>query len=173
MVDDEELTELLRDAAEFGECGECVYVQAGYPLLCSRCAARTLEPLLPIDQRCRTCDHPLKEDGTCGNGPCNMGAANRGFEWNWSIAMRTGVLLERINDYKFRDRSGWGLIFGRILVGFLERNAETFRQVDLIIPSPTYVGEGATAPGTTRHASWRRRHRSRVSRRGHSSSTRQ
>jgi predicted amidophosphoribosyltransferase len=143
-VDDQTLTDLLREAAQFGNCKDCVYLQAGYPLLCSGCAARTLEPLAATEARCPVCDHPYKTPGgDCLNGPCNMGAANRGFTWNWSIAMRTGVLRQRIDDYKFHDRKGWGLIFGRILVGFLETHRDTFGSMDLLIPSPTYLGQGA------------------------------
>lgn len=143
-MDGDSLADLLREAAQFGECRDCVYVDAGHPLLCSACASRTLEPLPELDDRCRVCDHPFRAAGQdCLNGPCNMGAGNRGFEWNWSIAMRTGVLKQRIDDYKFRGFKGWGLIFGRILVGFLETHRETFETMDLIIPSPAYLGDGA------------------------------
>ncbi len=143
-MDDKSLADLLREAAEFGNCQNCVYVDAGHPLLCSACAGRTLEPLADAGDRCPVCDHPYRTPGgDCLNGPCNMGGANRGFERNWSIAMRTGVLRERIDDYKFRDRKGWGLIFGRILVGFLETHRDTFGSMDLLIPSPTYLGQGA------------------------------
>jgi len=90
-VSDETIDDLLQVAAEFGNCGDCVYVQSGYPLLCTTCAARTLEPLAPKDARCPVCDHPHSTGhGTCLNGPCNMGDLNRGFVWNWSISMRTG-----------------------------------------------------------------------------------
>lgn len=147
-MDDEAIADLLEQAAEFGNCAECVYVQAGYPLLCARCASRTLEPLAASDARCPVCDHPYTTtDWSCLNGPCNMGEANRGFVWNWSIAMRTGVLRQRIDDYKFRSRTGWGLIFGRIVIGFLEDHRDTFGQMDMFITSPTYLGEGA-------HRSW-------------------
>jgi len=117
-VSDETIDDLLQVTAEFGNCGDCVYVQSGYPLPCTTCAARTLEPLAPKDARCPVCDRPYTTgDGTCLNGPCNMGDLNRGFAWNWSISMRTGVLKDRIDDYKFHGKTGWGLIFGRILVG--------------------------------------------------------
>lgn len=47
-----------------------------------------------------------------------------------------------INRYKYADKTGWGIIFGRILVGFLEKSQEQFRSFDLIVPSPTFVGDG-------------------------------
>lgn len=143
-MDEDSLAQLLRVAATFGECRDCVYVDAGHPLLCSACASRTLEPLAAPRDRCQVCDHPYRGPGQdCLNPPCNMGPANRGFERNWSISMRTGVLRQRIDEYKFRDTKAWGLIFGRILVGFLESHRETFGSMDLIIPSPTYLGDGA------------------------------
>jgi predicted amidophosphoribosyltransferase len=33
-------------------------------------------------------------------------------------------------------------LFGRVLIGFLEENAEVFRQLDVITASPTYTGPG-------------------------------
>jgi predicted amidophosphoribosyltransferase len=68
--------------------------------------------------------------------------SDRGFEWNWSIAMRTGVLKDAINAYKFRDHRWWAWIFGRIVVGFLDAHHDPFDRMDLIIPSPAYVGPG-------------------------------
>lgn len=46
--------------------------------------------------------------------------------------------------YKYDGKWGWAGIFGRILVGFLDENSDEFGDYDLIIPSPTYLGEGAT-----------------------------
>lgn len=69
--------------------------------------------------------------------------SERWFEWNWSIAMRTGVLKDAINAYKFRDQQWWAGIFGRILVGFLDAHHDPFDRMDLIIPSPAYIGPGA------------------------------
>ena len=54
--------------------------------------------------------------------------------------MRSGVLEAVINRYKFDGFQQWALLFGRILAGFLEEEARYFRQFDLIVASPTYVG---------------------------------
>jgi predicted amidophosphoribosyltransferase len=67
-------------------------------------------------------------------------SSNRQFNWNFAIAMRSGVLERAINAYKYDGRRGWAIIFGRILAGFLEQQAQTFRDFDLIVASPTYVG---------------------------------
>ena len=71
---------------------------------------------------------------------CNQ--TNRGFSWNWAIAMKSGALDQVIRMYKYGGpgQRGWAKIFGRILVGFLEAHAEPFRGFDLIIASPADPG---------------------------------
>jgi predicted amidophosphoribosyltransferase len=53
--------------------------------------------------------------------------------------MRSGVLRNAINAFKYNNRYGWRLIFGRVLVGFLEQNRQTFENFDLIVASPTFL----------------------------------
>jgi predicted amidophosphoribosyltransferase len=98
--------------------------------------------LAPAAERCGVCDRPsVAGQKECGNFVC--GWPSRGFEWNFAIGMRSGV-LERIgNRYKFDEVRAWALILGRILVGFLDENREVFEDFDLIIPSPSFTGEGA------------------------------
>jgi DNA protecting protein DprA len=69
---------------------------------------------------------------------------------NHAIAMRSGPLRRAIDRYKVHGRWGWALIFGRVLAGFLDREAETFGRFDLIVASPTYVGTGGRAFNHTR-----------------------
>lgn len=56
--------------------------------------------------------------------------------------MRTGPLRRAIDRYKVEEKRGWAAIFGRVLVGYLNAHAATFRGYDLIVPSPTFVGDG-------------------------------
>ena len=86
-----------------------------------------------------TCDLKLKDDGTCGNPLCNWNVTDRFFERNFAIAMRSGVLQKAIEDFKYKNRSGWRSVFGRVLVGFLDHQTATFEDFDLIIASPTYL----------------------------------
>jgi predicted amidophosphoribosyltransferase len=58
--------------------------------------------------------------------------------------MRSGVLEKAINDFKYNNRSGWRIIFGRVLVGFLDDEEGTFKDFDLIIPSPTFLDPEGT-----------------------------
>ena len=91
-------------------------------------------------ERCSTCDLPLTEGEQCANPICNWD--NRYFTWNYAAAMRSGVLERAINAYKYDSRRGWAQIFARVLVGFLDEEEAVFEPFDLIVASPTYVGEG-------------------------------
>lgn len=56
--------------------------------------------------------------------------------------MRTGPLRRAIDRYKVDGKRGWAAIFGRVLLGYLQAKRGVFGGYDLIIPSPTYVGDG-------------------------------
>jgi predicted amidophosphoribosyltransferase len=56
--------------------------------------------------------------------------------------MRTGPLRAAIDRYKVGGHYGWAGIFGRVPLGYLNANKDVFDGYDLIIPSPTWVGEG-------------------------------
>jgi predicted amidophosphoribosyltransferase len=126
--------------AGIGNCSKCPYLETGTAAICYRCARNTIEPLADFDSRCVVCDLPLKEDGRCGNPLCSWD--DRGFDWNFAIAMRSGVLEKAINRFKYEDHSGWRNIFGRVLVGFLDEEARNFEDFDLIVASPTYLEAG-------------------------------
>src|SRR5579859_3850898 len=136
---DRRLEERLQNAPGFGSCKSCPFVESGPAELCYACARRTLESLADRDHRCEVCDRPYESgETTCRNPLC--GYAGRHFQWNFAIAMRSGVLETALNRYKYHGALGWGLIFGRILAGFLEQQSPTFEAFDLIVASPTYVG---------------------------------
>jgi predicted amidophosphoribosyltransferase len=130
------------EPAGIGNCRRCAYLNAGTSEICYRCARKTIEALAP--KRCLNCDLKLKDDGTCGNPLCNWSLSSRYFEWNYAIAMRSGVLEKAINDFKYKNRHGWRNIFGRVLVGFLDDVKETFEDFDIIIASPTFLDPKGT-----------------------------
>jgi predicted amidophosphoribosyltransferase len=126
--------------AGFGKCPTCAYRMTGTPELCFGCARRHIERVHA--RRCDTCDQTLREDRPCSNPLCNRDVTERGWEFIWAIAMRSGRLKSVISAYKYDNVKGWAWILGRILVGYLQANAEVLRTYDLIVPMPTYVGEG-------------------------------
>lgn len=90
-----------------------------------------------------TCDLALSDSGVCGNPICSWPLERRFFEWNYAIAMRSGVLETAINDFKYRNKWGWRNIFARVLVGFLDDERATFAGFDLVVASPTFVDAGS------------------------------
>jgi predicted amidophosphoribosyltransferase len=130
--------ELLEQVPGFGRCASCKFNTSGSAVLCFSCARRTMEPL--ATSRCQVCDRPYAPDDAneCGNPLCNRD--DRWFSWNFAISMRTGQLKASINRYKYEEQWGWSYIFGRVVAGFLEEQATTFDQFDVITASPTYVG---------------------------------
>jgi predicted amidophosphoribosyltransferase len=135
-----DLSKLDRPPAGFAACADCAYREGGSAAICFACASEHTEPI--STNACRVCDQVLKDDGSCGNPICNW--EDRGFSLVWAISMRTGEMKRTITRYKYDEKWGWAGIFGRILVGFLNEYAPTFEDYDLIIPSPSYVGPGAT-----------------------------
>jgi predicted amidophosphoribosyltransferase len=128
----------------FGLCGRCPYRETAPPALCFACARKTIRDL--ATERCLVCDLPFNPgEQKCQNILC--GRVPRYFDWNYAVAMRTGVLQKAINQYKFDNRKGWALIFARVLVGFLEEERKLFKEFDLIVASPTYV----SPEGDNRH----------------------
>jgi predicted amidophosphoribosyltransferase len=145
----QDVDELLEQVPGFGRCAACKFNTSGSAMLCFSCARRTMEPL--ATSRCQVCDRPYAPDGenACGNPLCNWD--DRWFSWNFAISMRTGQLKDAINRYKYEERWGWAYIFGRVVAGFLEEQATTFDQFDVITASPTYVGpDGRTFDHTRR-----------------------
>lgn len=136
------LDHLLENAPGFGSCRRCPYLAGGSAQLCHRCASRTIEALAPFDRRCKVCDLEFEAGQTsCWNRVCRL--AERGFEWNYAVAVRSGVLEQALNAYKFGGNREWAVIFGRILVGFLNAHTAEFGEMDLIVSSPTFTNRGA------------------------------
>jgi predicted amidophosphoribosyltransferase len=129
--------------AGIGNCASCAYLDTGTSGICYACARTRIQPLAAPAARCPICDQVL-ESGVCGNRICGWSLASRYFEWNFAIAMRTGVLETAINNFKYRNRHGWKNIFGRVLVGFLDDKEETFSSFDLIVASPTFLDPAST-----------------------------
>lgn len=137
----------LANAPGFGLCRKCPYRETAPASLCFACARQTFEGLAP--KRCTVCDLQFEAGETaCRNPTCAR--SDRKFGWNYAVAMRSGVLEEAINDYKYRGVRAWATIFGRVLAGFLEEQARTFRQFHIITASPTFVGDGGRPFNHTR-----------------------
>jgi len=101
------------------------------------CASQTIEDIAPV--ACPVCCQKLAEDGSCPNWLCRD--PQRRISRIHAIAYLSGSLRTRILRYKYDGAYGWSLIFGRLLLGWLEQHA-TGSPPGLIIANPTCVAAG-------------------------------
>jgi predicted amidophosphoribosyltransferase len=125
----------------FPQCPKCPYRLMGPAWICVNCASKTLEAIAP--RACPICSQRLEDDGPCRNSLCRD--RNRRVERIDAIAYHSGALQDKIHSYKYHGKVGWSLIFGRLVVGWLEAHAGD--PPDLIVANPTYVGPGQAGPG--------------------------
>jgi predicted amidophosphoribosyltransferase len=126
----------------FPQCPTCPYRLMGPAWICVACASKTLEAIAP--RACQVCSQRLDDDGPCRNSLCRE--RNRRVERIDAIAYHSGALQDKIHSFKYEGKTGWSLIFGRLLVGWLEAHADD-DPPDLIVGNPTYLGAGQSGPG--------------------------
>ncbi|MFD8368411.1 ComF family protein [Streptomyces hygroscopicus] len=51
--------------------------------------------------------------------------------------MYSGALRDKIHKLKYEGKTGWAMIFGRLLVGWMESHPEQMHGVDHVIGNPT------------------------------------
>lgn len=132
----------------FPRCAPCPYRRTGPPRICVACASKTLEAIEP--GACQVCSQILGPDGICPNWLCTD--PGRRIDRIDAIAYLSGALRDRIHRYKYEGKTGWSLIFGRLLVGWLEarRGADP---PDLIVANPTFLGPSDPGIGHTERIS--------------------
>lgn len=126
----------------FPKCARCPYMRMGPARICVACASTALEAIEP--GACPVCSQILSEDGRCPNWLCDD--PRRRIERIDAIAYSSGALRDKIHRYKYDGRTGWSLIFGRLLVGWLEAHAAD-NAPDLIVANPTFTRPSAPAAG--------------------------
>ena len=124
--------------AGFPDCARCPYLTDGTPAICFACAnagaARDPGP------RCTVCRQPLV-DGTCPNTVCTE--QERFFSGIHTVSEDAEPMWDAVCRYKYDEDRGWSRLLGRILVGFLDENAEQLRRFDVITTGALYVGPRA------------------------------
>jgi predicted amidophosphoribosyltransferase len=93
---------------------------------------------------CPVCSQRLEGDSACRNWLCRD--PRRSVERIDAIAYLSGAMQDKIQRYKYEGKAGWSLIFGRLVVGWLEAHAAD-DPPDLIVANPTYVAPGEPGPG--------------------------
>jgi predicted amidophosphoribosyltransferase len=127
----------------FPQCPQCSYLRTGPPHTCLDCAGRTFEHI--AEGACPVCSQML-DGGDCPNWLCTD--PERRISKIDAIAYLSGALRDKVHRYKYEGMWGWSIIFGRLLLSWLERNARTNRP-DIILANPTYTGEGGAPFGHT------------------------
>lgn len=128
----------LRDLQPLGfpNCANCPFKLTGTPSVCAACAAQTLPPV--ANAHCPICSQALPVPGQpCSNIICGWSREQRCFSRVDAIAMHDGVMRETLPRLKYQGRTGWALIFGRLVVGWLDNHADDVADIDLIIGNPS------------------------------------
>lgn len=108
-----------------------------------------MEP--PSVDHCPVCGQTLnRPGGTCSNWLCN--APDRQFDKALAIAMKNGPLENAILSHK-NGKWGWGIVFARVVLGYLYQYPEVTQRMDLIAPMPSYLAPGIARRGND-HAGW-------------------
>jgi predicted amidophosphoribosyltransferase len=86
--------------------------------------------------RCRTCSRPHDAGEKCRNPICNWD--DRGFNQIFAICPKRRLIERAIWRFKYDGALGWGPIFGRVVLGWLDENLES-DNYDVIIANPTHT----------------------------------
>jgi predicted amidophosphoribosyltransferase len=123
----------------FPNCQKCPYVINGPVHVCAACAAQTITHV--PQQHCEICSQDTSTTGgRCTNQLCST--PDRAIESVFAIAMSTEPLRNLIRGFKDNPELARGLIFGRLVLGWLQANLPP-TDVDLIVPNPTFTQAGA------------------------------
>ncbi len=133
--------ELPGEPLGFPRCQRCPYVMVGPARICAPCAGKSLDNIGPA--ACPVCCQVLEAGTPCRNWLCNDD--DRRITRIDAIAYYSGELASKIRRYKYQGKFGWKLIFGRLLVGWLEAHATA--SPALIVANPGYSEPGDERPG--------------------------
>lgn len=127
----------LPEPLGFPRCRKCAFVLTGTPEVCALCAARTLRPL--AEHHCELCSQNLSAPGAaCWNRICNWSPERRFFTRVDAVALFANPLDAAIKRFKYDPgNAGWGTIFGRLIVGWLNAHADEAADIDLIVGNPS------------------------------------
>lgn len=118
----------------FPKCRRCPYVAAGDWVTCHACVT-SHNPLPSPRRRCPTCCHPVEPGAACGNPVCNW--EDRSIRRVHAISLKTGAIDRTVRALKYPPgTTGWAVIFGRLVLGWLEANV-TREQYGLVTINPT------------------------------------
>ena len=128
--------EPLPEPLGFPNCRACPYMLTGAPATCAACAGSTLPPV--AEAHCPVCSQTLPGAGAaCGNRICGWPAEERHFSRVDAVAMYDGAMKRTLPRLKYDGLLGWAMIYGRLIVGWLDTHAAEVADVDVIIGNPS------------------------------------
>jgi predicted amidophosphoribosyltransferase len=125
---------------EFPDCHGCANFRVGPAATCLACASTRLDR--PGPDSCPICAQRLGPDLRCPNELCRSRARRIGRIY--ALGYQTGPLRRAINAYKYRGSRGLAVVFGRLLLAWLEETMAA-DPPDLIVVNPSHVGRGGQA----------------------------
>ena len=134
------------DRHDFPYCAGCPYVNPGQWTICVPCAA---EQLSSIRDPCPICAQE-RRGKPCHNRLCAGRAGPRHIEGITAITLHNEPLVNVMQGYKYHGKTGWGMIFARLLIGHLHQTRDP-ADADLIIANPPSPGRHHTTR-VIRHA---------------------
>jgi predicted amidophosphoribosyltransferase len=126
----------LPEPLGFPRCPDCAYKLTGAPATCAACANATLPQVAAA--HCSVCSQALADAGSaCGNRICGWPIEQRFFSRVDAVAMYDGALKLTLPRLKYDGALGWAMIYGRLIVGWLDNHAAEVSDIDVIIGNPT------------------------------------
>lgn len=122
----------------FPSCPRCPLRFNGTARICADCAARSFQPV--SESHCAVCSQALALGVECSNVICRWPLERRAFTRVDAVAMYSEHLKRTIKTFKYTGIKGWAVIFGRIVVGWLDMHADELADIDLIVGNPSYSG---------------------------------
>jgi predicted amidophosphoribosyltransferase len=121
----------------FPDCCRCDYFRSGPAEVCLACASRKLDQ--PGSDACRICSQRLVRGRPCTNELCR--STGRRIGRIHAIGYQSGPLRQAINSYKYRAKRSWSVLFGRLLLAWLDEHMAA-DPPGLIVVNPSFVGPG-------------------------------
>ena len=117
--------------SDFPDCATCPYLYPGHWSICFPCA---YEQLAEIRDPCPICAQELTGE-TCRNRLCIGGAGPRYVDGIKAITLHQAPLDRVVRRYKYQGKTGWAIIFARLLTGHLNLEWSP-DDMDLIVANP-------------------------------------
>lgn len=93
------------------------------------------------EHHCELCSQSLSAAGApCRNPICGWAPEHRHFTRVDAIALFAHPLEQPIKALKYDGKAGWAMIFGRLIVGWLNDHQDEMADIDLIIGNPSAPG---------------------------------